>query len=376
MADTTADELMPAARAATPIRTGLRPGLGLALKRALLAAAALAVAGGGAWYGKDWWTVGRFIESTDDAYVGGDTTVIAPKVPGFIATLDVRDNQPVKAGQKLATLDDRDYRAALAKAEGAVAAARAALAHADASRSLQQAVIDEAQAEIGAADAEAVRSRFDVVHYRALAADRFASTQRFEQADADHKKATAAAEKTRAIAAAATRRLEVIDSERAQAEAALEQAVADRDTARLNLGYTALRAPIDGTVGNRAAQIGAYAASGAYLLSVIPAHGLWVDANFKEDQLERMHAGQPATVVADVLPGRVFHGRVESLAPGTGAVFSVIPPENATGNFTKIVQRVQVRIRLDDADATLGALRPGLSTTVRVDTRDNGKTGE
>jgi Barrel-sandwich domain of CusB or HlyD membrane-fusion len=159
-------------------------------------------------------------------------------------------------------------------------------------------------------------------------------------------------------------------SDRPPAAGALDaQAKADLETARLNLGYTEICSPIDGYVGNRAAQVGAYVANGAYLVSVIPAHGLWVDANFKEDQLAEMRPGQPATIVADVLPGRAFRGHVESLAPGTGAVFSVIPPENATGNFTKIVQRVPVRIALDDGAASLGELRPGLSTTVSVDTK-------
>jgi membrane fusion protein (multidrug efflux system) len=368
------DGAMPTTRAAQPlpVRTDVRR----LVRRSALAGLALALAGGASWYGHDWWTVGRFIESTDDAYVGGDVTVIATKVPGFIATIAVTDNQPVKAGDLLATLDDRDYRAALAKAEGAVAAARADLAHVAARRRLQEAVIAETRAEIGAADAEADRSRFDVVRYRELQANQFASAQRFQRADADHKKAGAAAEKARAAAAAAERELDVIDSQRAQAEAALQQAIAERDLARINLGYTELRTPIDGTVGNRAGRVGAYAASGAYLMSVIPAQGLWIDANFKEDQLARMRAGQPVAVVADVLPGRTFHGHVESLAPGTGAVFSVIPPENATGNFTKIVQRVPVRIRLDDADARLGALRPGLSTTAGVDTRPRAPAGE
>ena len=373
MVDIVANSALSVARKAEAPHLTRRPGFRQTVRRALLAGVALTAMGGAVWYGHDWWTVGRFIETTDDAYVGGDITVIAPKVPGFIATLAVRDNQPVKAGALLIKLDDRDYQAALAKADGAVAAARAALANVEANRRLQESVIAEAQAGIGAADAEAARSRFDVVRYRALEADQFASTQRFQQADADHKKATAAADKARAAATAATRELDVIDTRRAQDEAALQQALAERDMARLNLGYTELRAPIDGTIGNRSAQVGAFAPSGAYLLSVIPAHGLWVDANFKEDQLAHMRPGQPTTVVADVLSGRTFHGHVESLAPGTGAVFSVIPPENATGNFTKIVQRVPVRIRLDDADATLGALRPGLSTTVTVDTRAAGE---
>ena len=154
-----------------------------------------------------------------------------------------------------------------------------------------------------------------------------------------------------------------------EARAEVAQAEADLRTAELNLGYTEIRSPIDGYVGNRAAQIGAYVTGGAYLVTIIPAHDLWVDANFKEDQLARMARGQSATVVADVLPDHAFRGHIISLAPATGAIFSVIPPENATGNFTKIVQRVPVRIHLDGDDTMLRALRPGLSTTVSVDTR-------
>jgi membrane fusion protein, multidrug efflux system len=163
--------------------------------------------------------------------------------------------------------------------------------------------------------------------------------------------------------------LDVIDTQKQQTQAALEQTLADRDLAVLNLGYTEVRSPIDGVVGNRSARVGAYATIGAQLLAIVPAHGLWVDANFKESQLARMRAGHSAVVVADVLSGVSFRGRVASLAPATGAQFSVIPPENATGNFTKIVQRVPVRILLDDDDAELGRLRPGLSVVVSIDGR-------
>jgi membrane fusion protein (multidrug efflux system) len=159
----------------------------------------------------------------------------------------------------------------------------------------------------------------------------------------------------------------VLDTQTAETRADLAQAEADLATARLDLGYTEIRAPIDGYIGDRGAQIGAYVTTGANLLSIVPAHGLWVDANFKEDQLAQMRAGQPVTIVADVLPGRKFTGRLLSQAPATGAVFAVIPPENATGNFTKIVQRVPVRIAIDDDDDTLGVLRPGLSVTAAVD---------
>jgi membrane fusion protein (multidrug efflux system) len=341
----------------------------LALRRLALAGLALAIGIGAGWYGYQWWTVGRFIESTDDAYVGGDVTVIAPKVAGLIAAVAVTDNQTVHAGDLLVKLDDRDYRAALAKATAAVAAQEATLANLDANRRLQESMIAQAEAEVTAMDAEVARSRFDVVRYRQLASDQYASVQRFQQADADGKKAVAAADKARAAVAAAQRRLDVIATQKQQAQAALAEAVAERDLARLNLGYTELRAPIDGVVGNRSARTGAYATIGAQLISLVPAQGLWVDANFKESQLAHIRAGLPASIEADVLPGHVFHGHVASLAPATGAQFSVLPPENATGNFTKIVQRVPVRIVLEGDASTLGSLRPGLSVTAAVDER-------
>jgi membrane fusion protein (multidrug efflux system) len=293
--------------------------------------------------------------------------VIAPKVAGFITEVAVSDNQPVHAGDLLVRLDERDYRAALDKADAAVAAQQAALADLDATRRLQEATIAEAKAEVGAVDAEVVRAQFDVERYRRLAADQFASAQRFQQADAEHKKGIAAAEKARAAVAAAQRRLEVIDAQKQQVQAALAQSVADRNLAQLNLSYTELRAPIDGTVGNRSGRMGAFATAGAQLMSLVPARGLWVDANFKESQLARLRPGLPATITADVLPNETFHGRVASLAPATGAQFSVLPAENATGNFTKIVQRVTVRILLEGDAAALGRLRPGLSVTAVVD---------
>jgi membrane fusion protein (multidrug efflux system) len=334
-----------------------------------LAGAALLVGIGAAWYGHQWWTVGRFIESTDDAYVGGDVTVIAPKVAGIIADVAVTDNQSVHAGDLLVKLDDRDYRAALAKAQAAVAGQQATLANLEANLRLQEAVIAEAKAELVATAADIARSKYDVDRYRALARDQFASAQRFQQADADYQKALAADQKSRAALEAAQRQLDVIETQKQQTSAGLAGAIADRDAAQLNLGYTELRAPIDGVIGNRSARNGAYATIGAQLIALVPAHGLWVDANFKENQLARMHPGLPVTIAADVLPGEAFHGHIASLAPATGAVFSVLPPENATGNFTKIVQRVPVRVLLDGNAATLGRLRPGLSVTAAVDER-------
>jgi membrane fusion protein (multidrug efflux system) len=341
-----------------------------ALSRRLLAIPLLALlAAGAAWYGQDWWTRARFLQATDDAYVGGNVTPISPHVAGFVTEIAVADNQHVAAGQLLVRIDPRDYQAALAHAEAVVAGREAALASLRAQSAQQQSAIRQASAELEARAAQAAFAREDAARYATLAHTPAGSRQDAERTQALDAAATASVASARAALAAAGQRLVVIAADTSAAEAAVAQARADLKAARLNLDYTDIRAPIDGYVGNRAAQVGAYVAPGTYLLSVSPAHGLWVDANFKEDQLARMRPGQPATVVADVLPGRTFHGHVLSLAPATGAVFSIIPPENATGNFTKIVQRVPVRIALDGTDATLGLLRPGLSTTVSVDTR-------
>jgi membrane fusion protein (multidrug efflux system) len=338
-------------------------------KMLIISAAALITVAALATFGHHWWTVGRFVESTDDAYVGGDITVIAPKVSGFIARVAVTDNQIVHAGDVLVELDDRDYVAARARAIAAVAAQEAAIANLAATHHLQEAVIAQAQAGIASADAEIERTREDQTRYKHLQQLSAVSLQESQKADADYKDAIASGAKARAALAAAQRQLDVIYSQTEQARAALAQAKADRDVADLNLSYTELRAPIDGTIGNRSARAGSYANIGAQLMSVVPARGLWVDANFKESQLATMRAGQTVVVEADVLPGQVFRGHVASLAPATGAVFSVLPAENATGNFTKIVQRVPVRILLEGNASALGQLRPGLSVVAKVDMR-------
>ncbi|EJN07176.1 HlyD family secretion protein [Herbaspirillum sp. YR522] len=337
------------------------------LKLLLLAMVAIALV---AW-GVYWFSVGRHVEGTDDAYVGGDITVIAPKVAGNIEQVLVQDNQAVRAGEVLVKLDQRDFLAALARARAAVAAQQAALVNVDAERRLQDSVIEQGRAAVAAADSETARSRDDRQRYQNLVAKSAVSLQSAQRADAEFHQAQANGHKAQAALAATRRQQDVIAARRQQIEAALQQAQADLQMAQLNLAYTELRAPVDGVVGNRRARVGAYANVGAQLLSVVPAQGLWVDANFKESQIARMHTGQPVVIKADVLPGEHFSGHVVSLAPATGAQFSVLPAENATGNFTKIVQRVPVRIALDGEAARLGRLRPGLSVSADVDLRDD-----
>jgi len=344
-------------------------------RRLALALLGLMAAGGVAWYGWNWWQVGRFVETTDDAYIGGNVTTLSPHVAGFVNKILVGDNQFVRAGQLLIELDDRDYQANLAHAGAVVQHQTAGLANLHAKYALQQSMIDQAQGDLAAKEAEAGYARADAARYHALAVTTFGSLQNDQKASAADRKAEATVRSGEAGLDAAKQQLAVIDTEIAETKASLAQAQADLGMAQLDLGYTKIRAPIDGYIGDRGAQIGAYATVGTALLSIVPARGLWVDANFKEDELARMRAGQKAMIVADVMPGRKFEGRVLSLAPATGAVFSVIPPENATGNFTKIVQRVPVRIAVADGDGTLGVLRPGLSTTVSVDTRSAAEDG-
>lgn len=326
------------------------------------AAAAVLVAS----YGIYWWNVGRWMQTTDDAYVGGNTAPLATQVAGFVTEILFNDNQFVHRGQPLIRIDPRLYKAAVERADANLRQQKATLENLHARYTLQQSTIAQAEADLAGKTAAATFASLDAKRYQALALSASGSEQNAQKATAANDQAKASVDAAAATLAAAKQQLTVISTQITQAEAAVEAAKADLATAQLNLGYTEIRSPVDGFVGNRAAQVGAYVAAGAYLVAVVPSKGLWVDANFKEDQLRKMKSGQKAKVVADVASDKAIAGTIASLAPATGAVFSVIPPENATGNFTKIVQRVPVRIKLDDAS---GLLRPGLSTTVTVDTR-------
>jgi len=272
---------------AAPVKRRLR----LGRKQLALAGLALAIILGGIGYGRYWWTTGRFIESTDDAYVGGNVTALSPHVAGFVSQILIGDNQFVKAGELVITLDDRDYKAALAHAEAVVQNQTAALANLHAKYTLQQSMIDQAEADLAAKQADAGYARADAARYHALALTTYGTLQNDQKAFAADRKATASVRAGEANLDAAKQQLAVIDTEIGETQASLAMAQADLRTAQLNLGYTQIRSPIDGYVGNRAAQVGAYVAREAYLVSVIPAHGLWVDANFKEDQLADMRPG-------------------------------------------------------------------------------------
>jgi membrane fusion protein (multidrug efflux system) len=336
-------------------------------KPALIAAtaAALVIAGTGVRWATEW----RFIETTDDAYVEGDITNMAPKVAGIVVAIEGADNAPVKAGDVLVRLDDTDYRARAAEARALVAAREAQLAQIDDRVAVQDALLEQAAAGISAAKAGLTRSQADLQRTQKLVREDFVSRQRFDAQVAEAAKAAAEMSGSSAQAAAARRQKAVLESERAVARAQAEQARAQLAQAEADLAATVIRAPIDGVIGNRAAQVGMYARPGQHLLSVVPLAGLWVDANFKETQIGRMRPGNTAAIAVDAFPGLEITGKVDSFSPASGAKFSLLPPENATGNFTKIVQRVPVRIRLDPGHALAGKLRPGLSVVARVDVR-------
>jgi len=329
---------------------------------------ALGVSGG--WY---WWSVLRFQQSTDDAYVQSDITVISPKVEGYIKEVRVGDNQEVAEGSVLFVIDDRDFAAKLAQAEAAVAGEEAIIATYENRLKLQQSMIEQAAATVKSAEADLARWQQDHKRYSALVTTDFASRQRFEQAETDARKGEAAVAKTRAALSAEQNQLAVLRSQQREEAAKLQQALATLRLARHQLEDTVIRAPVSGVAGNRAGQVGQYVKAGSQLLSLVPLSRVYVTANFKETQLTRMRPGQLAEVSVDAYPDLTLDGRIESFAPASGAQFSLLPPDNATGNFTKIVQRVPVRIALPANNPLTGRLRPGLSVTVTIDTRNAGE---
>jgi membrane fusion protein (multidrug efflux system) len=327
----------------------------------------LGVSGG--WY---WWNFLRFLQSTDDAYVQSDVSLISPKVEGYIKKVKVADNQEVAEGAVLFVIDDRDFKAKVAQAEAAVAIAEASVATYESRLTLQQSMIEQAAATVKSVEADLTREQQDYKRYSALLSTDFASRQRFEQAEADARKGEAAVAKSRAAFAAEQNQLAVLRSQQREEQAKLQQARANLQLAQNDLENTVIRAPISGIAGNRAGQVGQYVKAGTQLLSLVPLSRIYVTANFKETQLTHMRPGQLAQVSVDAYPDLILDGRIESFAPASGAQFSLLPPDNATGNFTKIVQRVPLRIALPANSPLIGRLRPGLSVTVTVDTRDSG----
>jgi membrane fusion protein (multidrug efflux system) len=344
-------------------------------KHMIRVALLIIIAAGAGLGGTYWWKTGRFQETTDNAYVEGDISVVSSQVEGKIATVQVGDNQAVKVGDVLATIEDADYKAKLAQAAATVAAAAASVGTIDSQITWQQTKIDQVAAQQRSAAAELQRAKIVYDRYKKMIIDKVIGTQELDEATASYLKAQAATTETAAELAAEQTQLGVYQTSRKEAEAKHAEADAARQLAQIDLDRTLIHAPIDGVIGNRAVRVGQYVKAGSQLLSLVPTD-VHVVANFKETQLDRMRPGQQVEVSVDAFPEQKLIGTVESFAPASGAEFSLLPEENATGNFTKIVRRVPVRIALPGNNPLHGLLRPGLSVVVDVDTRTGPAGGD
>jgi membrane fusion protein, multidrug efflux system len=344
---------------ASPRKVLKRTALGLAL------VAGFAVAADA---GHDYWKVGRFLQSTTNAYIRADYTVVSPKITGHITEVLVQDNEPVTASHVVARVDDRDFKVALAQATADVASDDAELTNLDAQIDQQQSAIEQEKAEIAVGKASLSYAEADNIRYGNLKKSGYGTVQRAEKAQAAMRQKTALLQKSRAGLLMAQRKLDILASERAKAQAQRDRSLAAVRQAELNLSYTSITAAMAGVVGARSLRVGQYVQAGTPLMAVVPLDAVYIVANYKETQLTHVLAGQPVEIEVDSFPGVTLKGHVDSVSPASGLEFALLPADNATGNFTKIVQRVPVKIVLDDK-ALAGRLRPGMSVEATVDTR-------
>lgn len=337
-------------------------------KRLLLSAVAAAALG---YVGHTLWFNAHYVE-TDNAQVDGHIIPVAPKVGGFIAAIPVQDNQPVKAGDLLVQMDDRDYRSRLAEADAELAQAVASSGHgAQAGQAVAQlaaasAQADAARADVAQAEADAERAARDAERLRSLLDRKLVSAQQYDAAETGERAARARLNAAREAAKAATQQVSAAGAALRGADARVEAARAARDIAAHQLADTKIVAAIDGRVNQRSAEVGQLVQVGQPLMNLVPANDIWVTANLKETQIRDVHVGNSAEVEIDAYPGVKWEGKVESLSPATGAKFTLLPPDNATGNFTRIVQRIPVRVRLDAGQHKEFALRPGMNAVVTI----------
>lgn len=317
----------------------------------------------------DEWVGNSVVQTTNDAYVRAELTRLASRVSGEVLSVGVTDFQRVKAGDLLIQIDPADYQAQVAQSEAAVAAAQAVLDNLANQIELQYATIAQAQAARLSAEAVEVEARQEQERQQSLSQTESGTRQRFEQAVAGYAKAQADVRASRAVIAAQQHQLEVLQGTRKQRAADLEATKATLASAKLKLGYTKISAPFDGVVGERQVQPGDYVNIGTNLINVVPLPKVYVIANYKETQLTHVAPGQPVEITVDSFPREKLRGRVERIAPATGAQVALLPPDNATGNFTKVVQRIPVRIQFDDNQSLLARLVPGMSVVISIDTK-------
>jgi membrane fusion protein, multidrug efflux system len=347
-------------------------------RKLVLGAIAMLAVGIAGWFGYDYLTVGRFVVSTDDAYVQAYNTTLAAKVAGYLASVPVTDNTYVHTGDVIATIDDGDYKLAVDSAREKVATQEATVARMAYQIAAQEAAVEQAKTQLVSAQAAATRTELELNRQNMLVARDASSRQLLEQSQANRDQAVAAVQGARAAIDSAVANVEVLKGQRQEAISTLDELKTALAKAERDLSFTVIRAPIDGVIGNRAVQTGDYVQTGQRLASLVPLDEVYVTANFKETQVARLRPGQQVSIAVDALPEHTIHGTVESFSPASGAVFSLLPPDNATGNFTKIVQRLPVRIRVPADVAREGLLRPGMSVVVSVNTKatavaDNGK---
>ena len=305
-------------------------------------------------------------ETTDNAYIRGDVTSLAPKVAGYVTSVEIEDNQTVRVGDVLFRIDERDYRARLAQAAANVDAAQARLTNVDAESQLQHAMVRQAEAQRRSAVAELNLAIKASDRRRELIRTNAVSQAQVDESDAARSRAEAGVSAASATVEAQQQRIAVLVTQREAAVAAVAQAQAARDLAQIDLDNTVVRAPVGGVIGNRQVRVGRLVAPGASLLDIVPVNDTWVVANFKETQIEHISPGQRVHITIDGYPNQTFEGVVDSFAPGSGSAFSLLPTDNATGNFIRVVQRVPVKIRFA-GNPLAGRLVPGLSARVQID---------
>ncbi|MEI4482475.1 HlyD family secretion protein [Phyllobacterium sp. CCNWLW183] len=355
--------------ASPTLKAPVRGGRSRTVRRLIFGMIALAVVVASAHYLYHYFTVGKYIISTDNAYVKADSTIVAPRISGYISEVMVGDNQKIKLRQTLARIDDSDYRVALDQTKANADGALAALASKSASLDTQQSIIAAARATVAIDKANATFAEQDAKRYSTLAATNSGSVQNAQQAETRSAVARATLERDSAALITALKQVDLLKADVEQAQATLVHSQAAERQAALNLSYTSIVAPIDGTVGNRTLRVGQYVQAGTQLMAVVPLDSLYIVANYKETQLRDVRPGQPVEVEIDMLSGMTFRGHVDSIAPASGQEFALLPPDNATGNFTKIVQRIPVRIHIDDFAGHEGALRPGMSLETSINTK-------
>jgi len=339
------------------------------LRRVLLGSVVVAALGAISWFGFDYLTVGRFMVSTDDAYVQAYNTTLAAKVAGYVSSVLVTDNTRVHAGDVIATIDDGDYRLAVDSAREKVATQEAIIARMAHQISAQEAAVEQAKTQLASAQAAATRTELELNRQAELVVRAASSRQLLEQAQANRDQAVAGVQGALAAIDSAAANVDVLKGQRQEAVSTLNELKTALSKAERDLSFTVIKAPIDGVIGNRAIQTGDYVQTGQRLASVVPLDEVYVTANFKETQFAHLRPGQTVSITVDALPEHAIQGTVESFSPASGAVFSLLPPDNATGNFTKIVQRVPVRIHVPAEVAREGLLRPGMSVVVSVNTK-------